>query len=216
MFKIIKNIYNNLKPLLIFLFSLIVVFLAFKSFFSSYGPLKDGDNNLNFWLGFFTLILGILSSILELLIKMNVSVINVEIADENKLKGSTPLYLDKKNSYKTIYICTHTFKIKNDLIDSSDYFKVVFPTGVSVNLENYDNVLTTCENEIIFSVKKHGIDKVGTRYIPVNIELVTENFEEVEGGEIKIIDYLQNKKKINKVLTEVNKSDKSITLKKDD
>lgn len=132
------------------------------------------------------------------------------------MRGNTPLYLDEKQSYKIIYIRIDITKMKKNFIDSSDSIKVKFPIGVSVNLLNYENLFTTDDNEILFNLKKNGVNQNGVRLIPVNIKLVTEKKGEIDGASIEITECFKNKKIRNRILTEVNKCETKITVKRDD
>lgn len=153
MFNKIKNLYTSFKPLLVFLISFNVC-LLFKNSLSQNGPFVDKDNNLDFWIGFFVLFISVISIGIEDYVTKNATIINIEIIDENKMRGNTPLYLDEKQSYKIIYIRIDITKMKKNFIDSSDSIKVKFPIGVSVNLLNYENLFTTDDNEILFNLKK--------------------------------------------------------------
>ncbi|MCG1245645.1 hypothetical protein K4U75_10930 [Staphylococcus epidermidis] len=106
--------------------------------------------------------------------------------------------------------------MKKNFIDSSDSIKVKFPIGVSVNLLNYENLFTTDDNEILFNLKKNGVNQNGVRLIPVNIKLVTEKKGEIDGASIEITECFKNKKIRNRILTEVNKCETKITVKRDD
>ncbi|MBM0775521.1 hypothetical protein K4Q04_08690 [Staphylococcus epidermidis] len=215
MFNKIKNLYTSFKPLLVFLISFNVC-LLFKNSLSQNGPFVDKDNNLDFWIGFFVLFISVISIGIEDYVTKNATIINIEIIDENKMRGNTPLYLDEKQSYKIIYIRIDITKMKKNFIDSSDSIKVKFPIGVSVNLLNYENLFTTDDNEILFNLKKNGVNQNGVRLIPVNIKLVTEKKGEIDGASIEITECFKNKKIRNRILTEVNKCETKITVKRDD
>lgn len=193
MFNKIKNLYTSFKPLLVFLISFNVC-LLFKNSLSQNGPFVDKDNNLDFWIGFFVLFISVISIGIEDYVTKNATIINIEIIDENKMRGNTPLYLDEKQSYKIIYIRIDITKMKKNFIDSSDSIKVKFPIGVSVNLLNYENLFTTDDNEILFNLKKNGVNQNGVRLIPVNIKLVTEKKVKLMVQVLKLQNVLKIKK----------------------
>lgn len=210
---ILKEIYLNFKPLIIFIFSLVICSIG-RSFFESHGFFNDKDNALNLWIGFFTLIFGIIFWVIELLIRINSSFIKIELLDENKQGGTTPIYLDNKYKYKDIYVEISIDKLKSNLIGKHDYILIEFPKGVSVNLEDYGNFLETAENVVKIEMEEKGINRVGIHEETLNIQLVTE--KNIDKVDIYIKAEINKIKRncVRRILTIIKKNARQITLRK--
>lgn len=212
---ILKEIYLNIKPLIIFIFSLVICSIG-RSYFESHGFFNDKDNALNLWIGVFTLIFGIIFWIIELLIRINSSFIKIELLDENKQGGTTPIYLDNKYKYKykDIYVKISIDKLKSNLIGKYDYILIEFPKGVSVNLEDYENILETAENVVKIEMAEKGINRVGIYEETLNIQLATEKSIDKADIYIKEEIYKINNNCVSRVFTNIKKDKRRITLRK--
>ena len=142
---IAMRIYNNLKPLFVFILSIVILsFLGefnfienFVDFVSNTVLKPSRDFIIDTMLSLLISIMSIVLYLIETIIYRKFSKLEVQILNENKQNGDTPLYIKSGDGYKVGFIRIKLDRKVRSFPSGDSNLKIIFPKGINVDWEDY-------------------------------------------------------------------------------
>lgn len=175
------KLYKLSKPLLILIVSLIITYkweylpaliqelLNLPSELFAYGI------TLTVITTFLTLLIGLV----EYCIGKKIGIMDVSLLNENKLAGTTPLYLTK-DKYEKFYIRLKVNQHNRKIRKGNMELTLVFPLGITVDIEDDYKIFGKTENKVTVTFKDLGLNsKEDYRIIPI---IVARGSQYIDGN----------------------------------
>lgn len=189
--------YSVFKPLIILISALILlkIFPYFKDWIGKVFNILSEDLAFDTSISIFVILLSILFNSFESKIKKSLNIITIEILNEKKQSGDTPILLNRTVvKPKTIFVKITIENLNKKSINENTNFKLIFPKGITVSQENYNDLFFVEENELQVKFQESQINGNGTYKIPISIMLGTNIiFEE------SVVSIEKNFSKLSKV-----------------
>lgn len=202
------KIYEALKPLMIFLSSLLIIFKfnQISIFIKELFNLPSELTSLSISISIFVLIFGVIFSLIEYCFSKKIGKLEITVLNEDKLEGSTDLILID-DDYKTFYIKIQVIKHNKNFNNDTSKLTLIFPKGMTVSLQNNYKILGKIENEVNINVKDYNFTSNDDLvYLPIIVSKGSNNLH----TNTSIV--CKNNKRFWNVFTKIKFKDKKILL----
>ena len=187
------RIYNNSKPVIIFILSVfILIFLAKFTFFNSFIDIvynirlePSRDLILDSILAFLIMTISLIVYLIETIIHKKFSKLEIQILNENKQSGDTALFIQSDDDYKIGFIMLKLERKVNGFPSGKSEVKIVFPQGINVDWEDYSNLFEEKENELIIDLNTISLTNGSTITIPFQYNISSRNIEQKQNIEME-------------------------------
>lgn len=189
---IAMRIYNNLKPLFVFILSIVILsFLGefnfienFVDFVSNTVLKPSRDFIIDTMLSLLILIMSIVLYLIETIIYRKFSKLEVQILNENKQNGDTPLYIKSGDGYKVGFIRIKLDRKVRSFPSGDSNLKIIFPKGINVDWEDYLYLFEEKENELTIDLKEISLTDESILTIPFQYVISSKQIEQKQNIEI--------------------------------
>ncbi|NJH67210.1 hypothetical protein [Staphylococcus agnetis] len=187
------QIYNNLKPIVIFIISIMIVFLLSKyTFFTTFinfltkSPLKASrDFIIDSMVTLLIFLISIVVFIIECKITKIFSKLTIQILNENQQSGDTPLFIDKEDEYKMGFLKLTLRRKGANFPKGSSEIRIKFPKGVCVDWEDYSSMFKENENELLLDLKNVSLTNESSVTIPFQYNVISNKIGQNQNIEIE-------------------------------
>src|SRR5699024_1771539 len=189
---IAMRIYNNLKPLFVFILSIVILsFLGefnfienFIDFVSSTVLKPSRDLIIDIMLSLLIIIMSFILYLIETIIYRKFSKLEVQILNENKKNGDTPLYIKSGDDYKFGFILLKLERKVDSFSIANSNIKIIFPKGINVYWEDYLKLIEEKENELTIDLKEISLTDGSIIKIPFQYVISSKQIEQKQNIEI--------------------------------